>query len=453
MGSLFSTLRNTTGTLQVYNRAFNVIQNNISNANTPGYARQDLTMIAMPFDPANQLLGGVLPGPMLSARSEYLEQAVRNRQEYFGKAQQQSLDLAQIESQFDPAANAGIAGAFSRFFNSFSQLAVNPNNAVARRAILEQAGQAADSFHRAATGISQAATSAGRQIRDAVSAINRLGTQIANINARIRSSASASNDAGLDAQLYTALEELSGIANYTLIRTADGSANIYLGGQTALVIGDHFFQVSADFAGAQTAILDWQGKDITSQMERGKLGGLLEEKNVMLPGYLTSLHQLAQSFADTVNAALAAGVDKNGVAPTVNLFSYNTAADAAASIAVTGITPDEIAAALPSAPGGNGNALAIAALADAPAIGGLSFTQFYGDLGARVGRDISAAKLDSSQFQDAVVQARAQRQDQAGVSLDEEAAKLLQFQQAYQAAGKMVGVLDTLTDTLLNLIR
>jgi flagellar hook-associated protein 1 FlgK len=57
------------------------------------------------------------------------------------------------------------------------------------------------------------------------------------------------------------------------------------------------------------------------------------------------------------------------------------------------------------------------------------------------------------QFQDSLTQARVLRAEVSGVSLDEEAAKLLQYQQAYQAVGKLVSVLNELTDTVMNMIR
>ena len=60
MGSLFTSLLNSTGALRVYGRTFNVIQNNITNANTPGYVRQDQVLVSMPFNPDQGLPGGVL---------------------------------------------------------------------------------------------------------------------------------------------------------------------------------------------------------------------------------------------------------------------------------------------------------------------------------------------------------------------------------------------------------
>jgi len=452
MGNISTSLLNATNTLEVFGRVFNTIQNNIGNANTPGYVRQEQSLEALPFDPSVGLAGGVIPGPLLSARNEYLEQNIRNQQELLGAAQQKSQDLGQVAPLFDLTSSYGVSSAFNKFFDSFSQLAVNPNDSVARQSVIDAAGQVAQSFNRTAVGISQISTNLDNQTRDAVASVNRLTAQIASINTQYRQNAAARQDAGLDAQLHAALEELSGVANYSLIKTADGAVNVYLGGQAPLVIGNQAYALQADLSGPTTVIRDSQGNDVTSQVTRGSLGALVQEKNTTLPGYLSQLNQLATSFADTVNHQLSLGVDKNGAVPTVNLFQYNLPSNAASTISVTGITPDQIAAALPAAPGGNGNALAIHQLADAPAIGGFTFTQFFGNLGATIGRDSASAQQDLAQYQDAVTQSHAVRQQQTGVSLDQEAARLLQFQQAYQAIGKLVTVLDGLTSSVINII-
>jgi flagellar hook-associated protein 1 FlgK len=215
------------------------------------------------------------------------------------------------------------------------------------------------------------------------------------------------------------------------------------------------YGVSADLSGTQAAILDSQGNSITAQLQGagGSLGALLQEKNVTLPGYLSQLDNIAQVFADTVNAALAQGLDVNGNPPVTSLFTYSAANGVAATIAVTGITPGEIAAASVGAPGGNSNAIAVAQLAGAPAVNGATFVQAYGDLGSRVGHDVSSARQDRQAQQDLVTQVQQQRALASGVSLDAEAVKLMQFQQNYQAVGKLVTVLDDLTQTVINLIR
>jgi flagellar hook-associated protein 1 FlgK len=183
------------------------------------------------------------------------------------------------------------------------------------------------------------------------------------------------------------------------------------------------------------------------------LGAQIQENNTTLPGYMSSLNTLAQTFADTVNGQLSQGVDQTGNSPTQNLFTYDTPADAAYTLAVTpGFTGAQIASALPTAPGGNGNALAVAQLATTPEVGGLTFTQAFASLGQQVGTDISTATSSQTEQQNLVTQAQAQRAAVSGVSLNTEAAKLLQFQQSYEAVAKVVTTLNSLTDALLSMM-
>ncbi len=444
MGNLLTSLFNSASALQVFDRSLSVIQNNIVNANTPGYVKQNLDLVALPFDPAHALSGGVFAGPLLTARSEYLENAVRTQQEQLGSARQRAEDLGQVEPLFDLSASSGVASSINKLYDSFSQLSVNPNDTVSRQGVIDQAGQVAQSIRNSAA--------VADQTRNVVASINAIGQQLAEINRRFRSDSQSTQDAGLDAQVHTALENLSELTDFTVIKTSDGTYSVAIGGQTPLVIGDKSYAMSVDLSSPQTSILDQQGNDITSQISRGRLGTLIAERNTTIPGYVSQLNTLAQGLADTVNGTLAQGVDQNGATPLVNLFTYNQASDAASTISVSNLTPDQIAAALPAAPGGNGNAIALAQLATAQTINGYTFTQFYGTLGSRVGRDVAAAKQDQDAYQTQLTQARGVRASQTGVSLDEEATRLLQLQQSYQAAGKLVGVLQTLTQSVIDLI-
>ncbi len=122
MSSLLTSILNSAGALSTYQQAFNVIENNIANANTPGYSDQNQSLEAQPFDPSQGLSGGVLAGPLLSSRSQYLEQDVRNQQELLGNAQQSATDLGQVQPLFDLTNTSGISDTMSALFNSFSDL-------------------------------------------------------------------------------------------------------------------------------------------------------------------------------------------------------------------------------------------------------------------------------------------------------------------------------------------
>ena len=51
-----------------------------------------------------------------------------------------------------------------------------------------------------------------------------------------------------------------------------------------------------------------------------------------------------------------------------------------------------------------------------------------------------------------VAQAKSLQQQVSGVSLDEEAIRLVQLQSSYQAASKVVTVIDNLTQSLMNMV-
>ena len=97
----------------------------------------------------------------------------------------------------------------------------------------------------------------------------------------------------------------------------------------------------------------------------------------------------------------------------------------------------------------NGNALALAALRDARLVGGQTITDAYASTMAGIGVRVQGARSSTEISQAVAANAEAQRTSQTGVNLDEEAARLLQFQQSYQAAAKVLQVAQTLFDTLL----
>ena len=311
----------------------------------------------------------------------------------------------------------------------------------------------AQAINQSAGALTNASGSADTQITNTVAGINKLLDKIATLNGEYRRQSDAGSDPSLDADVHRTLEELSQLVDFSATKADDGSTTIQIGGQTTAVIGDHVYKLGVDFSGTQAKILNAQGTDISGQIGSGKIHALLDERNETIPSYLSDLNNLAIGLADGVNTALAGGLDANGNVPTVPLFTYDVTNGAAQTLSTNPLATSDIAAASASAPGGNGNALALADLARSKQIGGFTFVEFYGNLAGRVGRDVATAQSDQQTFGALLTQARSFRSDSSGVSLDEEAAKLIQFQKSYQAAAKLVSVLNDLTNTLIGIIR
>lgn len=479
MSNLFSALGTASNALRAFDRALEATQNNINNAATPGFAKQRSRLEALPFEPANGLPGGVRAGALVSARDQYAEQAVRRQVELLGNFTQQAGALASIAGVFDVSGKSGIFAALNQFFQSVSAWSVTPNSPAARQEVLNSAGAVATSFQQASQQLSRISAQLDGKIGQTAVQINALTAQLAQFNQeRARA---ATPDPGLDARIHASLENLSELVNFTTLYAADGTVTVLLGGQTPLVQGDRQFAVSTGFfqpaapppvnPGAPPAahLLDSNGQDITSQVSQGQLAGLLSVRNGLLPGLLGDgqqqgdLNRLAQQFADRVNQILGQGQITQGPPPQsgVPLFAYTggSPTGVAATLALApGITPSLLAAIDPGPPlGANGTALRLAGLANstnpADQINGLTYTGYYSSLSARVGQQLADAKQGEQTQSLAVAQARSLRGEISGVSLDEEATRLIELQRSYQANARMVTVVSELTETVINMLR
>jgi len=478
MANLLTLLASTASTLDAYGRVLETTQNNVSNASTPGYAKQRLPLAALPFDPNAGTPGGVQAGALESSRDQYLEQAVRRQTVSLG-AQQQLVDsLTSLQSLFDISGQQGIPKALNDLFSAFSAWGTSPNNQATRQAVLDKATVLAESFQQASAGVADQEQAATQLISQTVDQVNHLVGQLQQLNNLAM--AGNNKDPGLDAQVNSTLENLSQLVDCTATRQADGSVTVMLNGNHVLLTEDHQYTISSlesmpvspppvyPNAPPGVQVLASDGSDITSAITTGKLGALLNVRNQVLASYLGDayepgdLNRMAKQFADRVNNLLTSGNITSGPPPEmgVPLFTYDGSSDAtiAQTIAVDpSVTPDQLAAIDPAANVSNGIALALSQLASpidaADKIDGVSYSEFYGEMATRVGTALNDAKGQVQVEQSLVAQAQSHRQQVSGVSLDEEATILVEFQRAYQAASKFITVLDQLTETTINMLQ
>lgn len=453
MGGLFASLISTTGALRAYDKQLNVTQNNVANSQTPGFVRQRLQLLPRNFSTRQELSGGVAVGELISSRDVYIERNVWSNNHSLGRHAQQALDLGQIEPVFKIAEGTGIPGQLNKFFNAVSSWSVNPNDSIARQVVLDRAGAVARSFNETADALGEAAANADRDIRNVVDKVNDLAGKVLKLNQERRTDRRRLEDPALDAQIYSTLEELSEYVDFNALEQPDGSITLLFGGQTPLVQGNRQTKLKADFSSPEPKIVDEFDQEVTGQLNEGKLKGLIETRTVQLPSYVEGLNRLAETFANRVNEVLSGGLDGNGSPPPQDLFTFDSGVGAAFTLRTNNLAPSELAAAETTAPNGNGNALRLAALQTSQEIDGASFNEFYGQVSARLGRDLNNARQSEGLQKQLVIQARTLREEHTGVSLDEEAARLVETQRAYEANAQLFSVLNSLTDTLIGLMR
>jgi len=246
---------------------------------------------------------------------------------------------------------------------------------------------------------------------------------------------------------------------------SNGTVNIFVGNGQGLVVGttqvdlntisDSSFdppRLNIGFGSTQT--------DITNQITGGSLGGALQFRNNIIDNTRAELDLLAESIVTAFNTAHSNGFDLDGNAGG-NFF--DPTGTTAADINVVLTDPRQIAASSGTniGTGNNENALALADLqtdntlvqvsAGPPPVT-RSLADQYGVIVSDVATRTRQAEV-SQETQQALLQQTKQRFDSvSGVNLDEEAADLIKYQQAYQAASQIIVVSNTIFDTLINAV-
>ena len=471
MGNLFSALNSASQSLQAFERAIEVTQNNVANANSPGYAAQTPQLISEDFLSDTKSNSGGVREVTQDTRNPYADTAVQQQLSLAGMYQQLQTTLAPLQNVFDVSSSSAIPSALNQLFQSFSAWASQPNNVNYQNSVIEAAQQTATAFQQSAVQLNQIQTSTTNDVQSTVAQINQDAAQIQALNQQI--ARNSSPDAGVEAQMESALENLSGLANIQVIKGIGNTVTVLLGGQTALVEGTQMSPIQAvndlasnsgnPGAAPNIAIQDASGNDITSEITGGSLAGLLSVRNQLLPSLIGGgpqvggLNTLAQGLADSVNNILTQAATPSGQ-PGTALFTYNASAPAgiAGSLNVTaGITGSQLAPATTGANAvANGAALTLAGLdsTNPGPINGQGFTQYFASLTAAVGNAVNNANNQASAQASLVAQAKSLQQQTSGVSLDEEAIRLVQLQSSYQAASKVVTVINEMTQSLLNMV-
>ncbi len=147
-------------------------------------------------------------------------------------------------------------------------------------------------------------------------------------------------------------------------------------------------------------------------------------------------------------------ITENSVATGSSSFIIRPTYQAALNMRAIITDPKAIAASSTTADGDNINALALANLEkQSTLIDNKSFSETYQQMVAKVGTSANAANVTLSAQKALNNQAIEARANFAGVNLDEEAANLVKFQNAYQASSQVVAISKTVFDSLLSAIR
>ena len=459
MSDLFSQLSSVSRALDAQRFGLDVTGQNIANVNTPGYARRAVDMVALAPESMRSAGRGVDVVGVRAMRDRLIETRLQNELPAQTREAAMADALSVIESAMGMP-GASIDANLTAFFDAFATLAELPTSAVSRENVLIQGETLATAFQNMAGRFESARRDADRQARGLVDDANALIDRIAALNVSIGSATAAEKSLHLRDEQYELVRQLSGILDVHVLARPEGGVDISVGNGRPVVVGQTSYAIGVTSAPpAGLAALTVGAANVTTEITGGRLGGFLQVRDANIPTYLARLDELAYAVATEVNALHAAGYDQTGAAAG-DFFAFSSpivgSTGAAAALVVRpAVAADTrlIAAAGTTDLGDNGNARAIAALAQSPVLNGNTTTlgDGWGQLVYRVARDARSAKDEHRSRTEIVRQVEALRDAVSGVSLDEEAMQLLKFQRAYEANARFFQVIDRTLDMLLSM--
>lgn len=339
------------------------ISHNISNANTPGYSRQDVVLVTE---------GGLYTGAGFFGRGVKVSSVSRTTNEFLVKesnvntasaAQDQTRleKLKQLETVL-PTGEAGLGYAAGLVLNSFVDVANQPQDMSARQVTLARAQDWVSRMNTAGRQINSLQSGVVSDMRSTVQQINSLTAQVAEVNqsiAKFTGSGHSPNDL-LDKR-DNLIKQLSQKVSITTVPADDGTLSVFMGGGQMLVLSNRAETLSVtrdplDASQGRVALLTNGTERIIDgeQITGGALNGLLQFQDQDITSTRDQLNRFSANFADAVNAQQALGVDADGNlqtsfdsagAPVSNPLFINTADATNLKLSLT--APKGLAAASP----------------------------------------------------------------------------------------------------------
>ena len=460
MGTLVSALNIANEGLTADQAALSITANNVANQNTPGYTREVASFSTEDTYNLNgyQVADGVAAGAPTSIRDRVLEQRVQQQTQTSSASSTLETALNSVQSIFGLSASSSstsitqLGTDTNSFFTSLTALANDPADAATRQQVLGAAGTLATAFNASSSQLTQVTSSLNNEAVSIVGQVNQLLGSIASLNQQIATKPGNTDAGVLEDQRQEAIAQLSQYIGLDQITTAQNGIELTTSNAGLLVSGDLSYPLQASIVGGTIQITAGPNNlNVSTGLIGGTLGGTLEAINSSLPPIQADLDTLAYSIATAVNAQNEAGVDANGN-PGVALFTIGTTSTGAAgTIAVATTNPNLVAAAgVGEGSSGNTNATALAALGTANIAGGETATSYLASTLSGIGTAASNASSDSTLQTATLTQLTTQRDALSGVSLDEEANNLTEYQRSYEAASQLFSIIDTLFASVLN---
>jgi flagellar hook-associated protein 1 len=434
-----------------YRSALAAVGDNVTNAETPGFARRSVVIEESPVSSGASVLygatttfGGADATGVQRAWDDFKAADARLSASDAGRADARIRWLSTAEAALDDG-DTGVGTRLTAVFNAADALASDPNGEMPRRQLLQALDDAAGTIRTSADALARTADGIAGEAQTTVDGINADLASLAKLNVALhRGGTGTAAHAQLEDERDRLLDRLAGKIGIDVSLDSMGAATVKLSGSTGTTLLEGADPVllgldrSAD--GRLTLLLSGTGAPTPISPVAGTLAGLIDVA-ATVSDRRAQLDGIARDFATALNNWQAQGLDASGQ-PGAPLLSITGGAD---TLALATSDPDAIAAA---APGGadNGNLLTLGSLR-----GNDGAEKRWAAMVAGHSQVVASARSENSAASARREGTFAARDEVSGIDLDQEAADLLRYQQAYNSSAKIIQVARETLQSILSL--
>lgn len=323
-GTITSALRTAQSGLLANQAALDAVANNIANVSTDGYSRKKVNMEAV-------VVTGQGAGVQLSALTRSIDEgllkSLRTETASFEQYNSQSSYYDRMQDLFGtPDENTSISHSLSALAEAMQSLALSPNETIDQSELVRRATELMEQLHDMSATIQELRNQADGEAADTVLLINDLATNLGDLNDKIVQNASSGLDVSdLRDQRDKGLDELAGLIDIRYFYRSDGDVVVFTSAGRTLVdnvpaslthnkassLTPTSTHAEGDINGIYIGT-PIAGNDITNGITSGRMKGLVDLRDVVLPNLQSQIDELSAELRDSINQVHNRGVSFPG---------------------------------------------------------------------------------------------------------------------------------------------
>ncbi|MBD3221720.1 flagellar hook-associated protein FlgK [bacterium] len=428
---------------------------NIANADVEGYSRQmNMVEARRPLMFSFGAIGqGVDVATVRRAQDSFLLNTLRAQ--VAKGAQYGAMDSAlyEIENILGSVDNDHLGEALNNFFGAWHELGTAPTVESLKELVVTRGQSLVNDMQSISSSLDDLEDNVDQRIEEEIERLNTLLRQVGDLNSQIMSAEIGGQPANdLRDQRDLLLTDISEIAAVTVAEREDGSLDVILNGRTMVTrssVQEFTTRLQDTDAGYRIEVVtDGHYHDV--QLPEGTLSGLLQSRDEVVGETREKLDEVASLLIGAVNDLHVQG--QTGTSTGLLFFT----GDSLHTIEVNPMLVENSALVATSRSGEAGDsdiAQAIAALSDSAVPGSnMTVNESYRSVVIDVASQRSGYEFLVDNQTASIQAVEAKIASVTGVSLDEEAASMVRYQNTYNAAARVIATVQEMFDSLINMV-